>query len=216
MAPASAAPARVVAVFDFDGTISRRDTLAPFLARLAGRRVIAAAFAREAASVALWLAVRRDVDEVKRRIVRRTVAGVPVIVGERAGRAHAEAMAHGLRGAALARVRWHREQGHVLVLASAGLDLYLGPLGQALGFDHVLCSRLAVRPGDALAGDGARGFFTGELDGPDCTGVEKLRRLEALLGGLAGVELHAYGDSAGDAALLAAATHAHWKPFRGR
>ena len=206
MEPDPAVPSRrVVAVFDFDGTISRRDTLAPFLVRLAGRRAVAAAFAREGAAVALWLAGRADVDAVKRRIIRHAVGGIASQAGQAAGREHAVAIAPGLRRAALARVRWHREQGHLLVLASAGLDLYLEPLGRALGFDHVLCSRLAVRAGEV---------FTGELDGPDCTGPEKRRRVEALVGGLAGVELHAYGDSAGDAALLAAATHAHWKPFR--
>jgi HAD superfamily hydrolase (TIGR01490 family) len=197
-------PAQVVAVFDFDGTITRRDTLKPYLARVVGTPRLAAAFAREALAVAGWAAGRHDVDAVKRRILRRVLAGVPVEAARRAALAHAEATARGLRHAALARIRWHREQGHRLVLASAGLDLYLEPVGARLGLDDVLCSRLAVRDGR----------FTGELDGADCTGPEKLRRLEALLGGLAGVELHAYGDSAGDAALLAAAAHAHWRPFR--
>ena len=202
-----AAPAarRVVAAFDFDGTISHRDTLAPFLVRLVGRGLVAAAFAREAGAVTLWLAGRTDVDTVKRRLIRHAVTGVPASHGESEGRRHAEALERGLRPAALARIRWHREQGHLLVLASAGLDLYLEPLGRKLGFDHVLCSRLAVQE---------RGQFTGELDGPDCTGVEKLHRLRALVGDLDAVELHVYGDSAGDAALLGAATHAHWKPFR--
>jgi len=196
----------VVAVFDFDGTLTRRDTLAPFLARVGGRGRLAAAFAREAIAVAQWATGRQDIDAVKRRIVRRVLAGTPVEAARRAALVHAEAIARGLRRDALPRIRWHREQGHRLVLASAGLDLYLEPVGAALGFDDVLCSRLAERAGR----------FTGELAGADCTGAEKLRRLEALLGGLHGVELHAYGDSAGDAALLRVAAHAHWRPFRGR
>jgi HAD superfamily hydrolase (TIGR01490 family) len=195
---------RAVAVFDFDGTITRRDTLKPYLARVVGTPRLAAAFARESLAVAAWAAGRQDIDAVKRRIVRRVLAGVPVEAARRAALVHAEAIARGLRREALARLRWHRDEGHRLVLASAGLDLYLEPVAARLGFDDLLCSRLAVRDGR----------FTGELDGADCTGAEKLRRLEALLGGLAGVELHAYGDSPGDAALLAAATHAHWRPFR--
>jgi len=36
----------VVAAFDFDGTLSTRDNLAPFLRRLVGTRRLAAALAR--------------------------------------------------------------------------------------------------------------------------------------------------------------------------
>jgi len=57
--------------------------------------------------------------------------------------------------------------------------------------------------------------FTGLLEGADCTGAEKLRRLQALVGGLHDVELHVYGDSDGDRELLAAADHPHFRPFRG-
>ena len=195
---------RVVAAFDFDGTLTQRDTLVPYLARVAGRGMLAAAFAREAVGVAAWMIGREDIDAVKCRIMRRVLAGVPVEAARRAALAHADDVLRSLRRQALARVRWHREQGHRLVLASAGLDLYLEPVARAIGMDDVLCSRLAVRDG----------VLTGELEGADCTGEEKLRRLEALVGGLAGVELYAYGDSAGDAALLAAATHAHLRPFR--
>ena len=61
------------------------------------------------------------------------------------------------------------------MLVSSTLDLYLTPVGRALGFDEVLCSRLAV-----AAGRRRRRRFTGELEGADCTGPEKLRRLMAL------------------------------------
>jgi HAD superfamily phosphoserine phosphatase-like hydrolase len=113
-----------------------------------------------------------------------------------------------LRPAALSRIEWHRARGHVLVLASASVDLYVEPLARALGFDHVACTRPAVVAGPC----GER--FDGTLDGEDCTGAAKVRHIERLLGPLSMVELHAYGDSRGDRELLAAARHAHWRPFR--
>ena len=199
-------PRRVVAVFDFDGTVTDRDTLVPFLVLAFGRVRVAAAFAALAGSGLGYLLRRVSIDEFKRRVLRRLVAGASAQRLRALGPVHARALAPRLRPDALARIGWHRAQGHRLVLVSSTLDLYLADAGAQLGFDDVLCSRLEAR-GERLSG---------ELEGADCTGPEKLRRLEALLGDLRAHELHVYGDSGGDRELLAAADHPHFRPFRRR
>ena len=87
-----------------------------------------------------------------------------------------------IRPAALQRLEWHRSQGHALVLVSSGLDLYLEPLAVYLGVPDVLCTRLATR-------DGA--VFSGAVDGEDCTGAAKVRRLPSALASSRDVKLHA-------------------------
>ena len=206
LAPASR---RAVAAFDFDGTITDRDTLVPFLVLAFGRARVAATFAALAFTGIGYLLRRVSIDEFKRRVLRRLVAGAPAQRLRALGLVHARAIAPWLRPAALARIEWHRAQGHRLVLVSSTLDLYLQPMAAQLGFDDLLCSRL-VQLRDAAGVD----RFTGEIDGVDCTGAEKPRRLEALLGGLDAHELHVYGDSDGDRELLAAADHPHYRPFR--
>ena len=207
---AGAAPGRrVVAAFDFDGTITDRDTLVPFLVLAFGRARVAATFATLPLTGLGWLLRLVPIDTFKRRVLRRLVARAPAGRLRALGETHVRAVWRWLRVEAVERIEWHRAQGHRLVLVSSTLDLYLAIVAKDLGFDDLLCTRLAVEEGR----DGVE-RFTGLLDGADCTGAEKLRRLQALVGGLHDVELHAYGDSDGDRELLAAADHPHFRPFR--
>ena len=203
------APGRVVAAFDFDGTVTDRDTLVPFLVSAFGRARVAATFAALGFTGFAWLLGLVSIDEFKRRVLARLVAGVPAQRLRAHGPAHARAITPWLRPDALRRIEWHRSQGHLLVLVSSTLDLYLADVGSTLAFDHVLCSRLEVQRDRA-----GIERFTGRLEGSDCTGAEKVRRVTALVGAPGGVELHVYGDSAGDRELLAAADHPHYRPFR--
>ena len=193
----------VVAAFDFDITMTTRDTFVPFLESTFGRSRVRLAFLRltpEALKVAACLS---DRDRFKEKIVEALFLGESVERLRDAGKAHAAAIEVLFRPAALRRVEWHRERGHRIVMVSASLDLYLTPVAEKLGFDDLLCTTLARR----------HLVFDGKLAGPNCRGAEKVRRLESLLGDLSGVELHAYGDSAGDREMLAVADHPHYRAF---
>lgn len=187
-----------MAAFDVDGTLTRRDCVLPFLLRTAGWR-LPGAFLRRPRTAATALA-RRDRDALK-ALACLSLRGLEKEELDRRGAAFAARVhAEGLRPDTPARLAAHRARGDLVVLVSASLDPYLDPLGVLLGVDAVLCTRLEVGP------DGA---CTGRLDGPNCRGPEKERRLRAWLGaeGLDQVELWAYGDSAGDDELLAMADH---------
>jgi phosphatidylglycerophosphatase C len=202
---ASARP--VVAAFDFDGTITRRDSLKPFLVRAFGLRRVALVF-MALAPLALRVALgRASVDEFKVRAIERLFAGAAATALRALGRVHARWLRTRMRPQALARIRWHRAQGHALVLVSASIDVYLEPVAHELGFDHLLCTRPSTR------GEGGDERFDGGLAGEDCAGAGKVRALLALLGERAGFELHVYGNGPGDRELLAIADHPHFRAF---
>lgn len=196
MSPESAL--RQVAAFDFDGTISRRDTLVPFLATVAGRSRVLGASVRRAPQLAGMVLGRVDRDREKERLIRTLFAGRASAEVAEAGVAYAARLwtSQRFRPEALGRLRWHREQGHEIVIVSASLDVYLGPLAPRLGVDHVISCTLEQMDGT----------LTGALEGGNVRGPEKVRRLDAWLGSRE-VELWAYGDSAGDEELLARADH---------
>ncbi|MDT8272242.1 MAG: HAD-IB family hydrolase [Desulfomonilia bacterium] len=69
----------------------------------------------------------------------------------------------------VARLRWHKERGHILVLISAGLRYLLTPVVEDLGFDYLFCTDLEIRPD---------GMLTGRTQGPVCT--DEYKRIYAL------------------------------------
>jgi phosphatidylglycerophosphatase C len=137
---------------------------------------------------------------VKIEALRRLFAGYPAAELEREGRAFAERLAQRVKPAMRERLSWHQDAGHRIVIISASLGAYLRPLGTHLGVDAVIAVEL-------VAGDD--GLLTGELEGANVRGAEKLARLRAWVEHT-DVELWAYGDSAGDEHLLAAAHHPTW------
>jgi phosphatidylglycerophosphatase C len=189
---------RAVAAFDFDGTLTRRDTLVPFLTTLVGPGAVARALGAGSAQLALAAAGRGDRDAAKERLLTRVLAGRPYAEVEAAGRTFgAELARSGLTPDGRDRIAWHRGKDHEVVIVSASLDVYLDEVARELGIAHVLCTGL-------LADEGGR--CTGGLRGANCRGPEKATRLRALLGD-DDVELWAYGNSRGDDEMLALAQH---------
>lgn len=191
-------PRPVVAAFDVDGTLTTRDCVTPFLREVAGARLPLTLLRHPVRLVRALLG--RDVNALK-ELACRALAGLDATELERKGAAFAERVQAGwLRNDTVERLRRHGELGHRVVLVSASLEPYLAPLGATLGVDAILCTRLEV---------GRDGAATGRLAGPNCRGPEKERRLRSWLEreGLAGAELWAYGDSAGDTELLGMADH---------
>lgn len=188
-----------LAAFDFDGTLTTRDTFVSFLVRVAGRRTLGLAGARAAGSLRTTKGAR---DSVKLTLCRSILAGRHRDELTRLGEIHAaDVLARHLRPDAVARLRWHHDQGHRVVIVSASLDTYLSPVARELGVEHLLCTTVEYD---------AEGRATGGLVDGNCRGVEKERRLRAWMeaSGCDG-PIWAYGDSAGDAELLAMADHPH-------
>ena len=191
----------VVAAFDVDGTLTIRDCVTPFLRRAAGWRLVSTLLGQPLAVAAA--AARRDRDRLK-ELACGALRGLDASAYDELGRSFAREVATSwLRDDATARLRRHRELGHRVILASASLDAYLGPLGELLEVDGIVCTRLERGPD---------GRLTGRLVGENCRGAEKARRVRGWLeaAGLADAVLWAYGDSPGDRPLLETADHAVW------
>ncbi len=184
---------RPVAAFDFDGTLTRRDTLVPFLASVASRTALL-----RAVGPMSWDFVRGDRDAAKERLLTGALRGRDPTEIVAAGREYgARLVRRSITSDARERLEWHRREGHRVVIVSASLDVYLEEVARVLEIDDVVCTRLEV--------DDA-GRYTGRMLGGNCRGVEKARRLRTRIGAEVPV-LWAYGNAASDDEMLALAAN---------
>ena len=195
-----------VAAFDFDGTLTRRDTLLPYLRRSVGWPRFLLALLQSAPWLAAYACRLMSNHKAKARLLRVSLGGRSLAEVERWS---ADFVAQYLPGQwrpeALAKLRWHQQRGDCCVMVSASPGIYLHQAGEFLRMDAVLCTELAVQ-GDML---------TGSMLTRNCHGEEKVLRLQAWLAGPPAaakpVVLHAYGDSHGDIPLLNLADYAHYQ-----
>jgi len=192
-------PERVVAAFDFDGTLSTRDNFMPFLKLVAGTRAISGALTAGALSCGVRGTKAWKRDEIKAEVVRRLFTGRNAVAMDVLARGFADDVVRSyLRAETVEQADWHRTQGHELVIVSASLGMYLRPVAERLRFDAVLSTELEV---------GADGLLTGRLAGANVRGTEKARRLDDWIGDRPAY-VWAYGDSSGDRMLWARADKA--------
>lgn len=193
----------VVAAFDFDGTLTRRETLFLFLIYTLGIvRLMRHALILSPTLLGYALRLIRN-DVAKERIFIQCWSGMRIEELQKKGERFAtEVLPRLMRSEAMQRLAWHQHQGHRCVVISASLELYVRPWALEAGFNEVIATRLETKE---------HGLVTGKLQGANCFGIEKARRLEALLGNRNGYTLYAYGDSRGDRELLLLADHAYYR-----
>jgi len=195
-----------VAAFDFDGTLTRRDTLLPYLWRSLGWPRFLLALLRSAPWLLAYACRLMSNHTAKARLLQVSLGGVRRAEIDRWTADFVEAyLLRQWDPATLARLRWHQERGHCCLIISASPGIYLHRTGEMLHMDGVLCTELEWE-GEML---------TGCMQTPNCHGEEKVRRLKAWLAERYPAEnqfvLHAYGDSRGDVPLLNLADYAHYQ-----
>jgi HAD superfamily hydrolase (TIGR01490 family) len=179
-----------LAVFDLDGTITRRDTLLPYIAGYLRRHPARLWRLPGAIPPLLRFAFDHDRGRLKASVVRRILGGLgPDALGTWNHEFITRLRSGGLLAGAMERIRFHRAGGHRLVLLSATVDLYVPDIAAALGFDEWICTRLTRLPD---------GRLEGRLATANRRGEEKAVVVRELLARLTPGRSWAYGNSDAD------------------
>ena len=197
---------RPIVAFDFDGTLTVRDSFTAFLRWRAGPVRYALGLAKLAPAAFAYL-FHKDRGRIKAAAAGEFLRGVPRdrLVAD-ARRFAEQACDRLLRPDAVATWRRWREDGALLVIVTASPDLVVEPFARALEADRLIGTELAFDRADRMVG----AFVT-----PNCRGSEKVTRLRAAFGPDLRLKA-AYGDTSGDREMLAIAEEPGFRVFTAR
>lgn len=197
-------PRTTAALFDFDGTISSRDSMPLFMRHVSGGLKYYCHLLKIAPVLTGYLVGLVSNHAAKERLVGGMLSGFSESEIRHLGETFcAEILPDILRAKAEDCIARHMAQGHRVVVVTASMEEWLRPWCRSLGVEIV---------GTRLEYD-SDGIATGRFATPNCHGPEKVRRAEVLLGRRDDWIVYAYGDSAGDREMLAWADYGVYRPF---
>ena len=217
--------------FDFDGTLTTRDTLLLFIRHARGWWALFGGLLLFSPLLVLMKLHLADNGRTKERLFRHYFRGMLERDFDALCQSFARSHTHVLRTAGLRTVQQALDRGDRVVILSASIDRWVEACLRPF---LVSSSRFQVLGTEIEVVDGR---LTGRFATPNCYGPEKVRRLKEFLkkvsprgdvggatkvsprgdveGALEGTPfIIAYGDSRGDKELLAYADESHYKPFR--
>lgn len=190
---------RKLALFDFDGTITRKDSFLGFTIFCRGKLATLRAIARNIIPLMAWKLQVKDNSYAKQRLFSTLFRGMSIVSFHAYGERYAnEKIDHMLRHSTMKRLREHQSAGHTVAIISASMPQWIAPWANRHGITIVAGTEPEV--------DG-EGRLTGRFATPNCHGPEKVNRIGKLFPDIQSFEIWAYGDSAGDRDMLALADH---------
>lgn len=207
---ASSANAKVnvkkVYVFDFDGTLTTRDTLIEFIRFAKGDVSFVLGFLLFSPILVLMKLGWYPNWKAKQKVFSYFFKGMSILEFEEKCKHFAECRADLIRLKGLKAVDKAVDENAKVVIVSASIENWVRAFFRQFGLDMVIISGTKIEVKNAVV--------TGQFIGNNCYGPEKVRRIQELFPDRKQYKLIAFGDSKGDRELLAYADESHYKPFR--
>ncbi|MGO9013522.1 MAG: HAD family hydrolase [Dissulfurispiraceae bacterium] len=192
-----------LALFDFDGTITRKDSFADFFLHTVGGIRFSLGFLVMSPVIALYKLGVIANDKAKEMVLSHFFKGWNINEFKETAQHYSNERLPGLvRKEAMERLLWHKEQGHVVVVISASIECWLEGWCSMYGVD-LIATKLECKDGK----------LTGRFSTENCYGGEKVRRLREKYVPEAFDYIYAYGDSQGDREMLQLADEPYYQTF---
>ena len=195
---------RRIAFFDFDGTITTKDTLLEIIKYQKGTSRFYLGLILNLPYILMWKTGIIPNYVAKQKVVSFFFRNMAVDEFQRLCDAFATEILPGLlRPKALQEIKKLQEAGAEVVIVSASPGNWSDIWRKQIGMKS-LATKLQV----------SNNKLTGRFDGKNCHGKEKVTRIKDAYDLSTYDEIYCYGDSRGDKPMLGLGTVSFYKPFR--
>lgn len=195
---------KAIAFFDFDGTITRKDTMLEFIRFTKGNLAYLAGMLMNSP----WLIGLKTglipAAKAKEKLLTYFFKGTPLNKFNEMCRDFSNKKLQSfIRIDASNAIAQHKERGDLVVVVSASAENWIRYWCESEGLEYV-GTRLCIENGN----------ITGTLEGNNCNGAEKVSRIMYKYDPADYNEIYCYGDSKGDREMLKLATHPYYRHFK--
>ena len=193
-----------IAFFDFDGTITTKDSLLEIIKFLKGRT---AYYTGILLNMHWFVACQVNLISaslLKEKILSYFFSGLPEKVFQEQCDLFAERLSPGfIRKGAIAEMDRLRKEGFEMVIVSASAENWIRNFAKRLSLELV-ATKLEVK----------NGLITGKIEGKNCSGGQKVIRIKERWDLTGYEEIYVYGNTPADKPMMALATQSFYQPFR--
>ncbi len=194
---------RKLALFDLDGTLTRKDTFLELIKYFFGRRRFRMGLLRLSPCLLRYQLRLIPNWEAKEKVLMYFFKDITLDQFQKKCNEFAiEKLPSLLKEKAWSELKKLKRDGARIVIVSASAENWIRPWCN-LNDIECIATRLEVREGK----------LTGRIKGRNCYGVEKVNRIREQIDLSQYNEILAYGDSKGDLPMLELAAKAYYKPF---
>ena len=191
-------------IYDFDDTLTRRDSFLDFIRYTCGSRSLYCGLLLFSPLLILMKLRLYANGRAKERLFTHFFQGMSIRVFDDLCAKYGLSRADLLLDAARKAVNEVASNGYRIFIVSASVDRWVLPFFRDVPNVTVIGTQIEVE----------NGLVTGRFSTPNCYGAEKVRRIQALLPYREQYKLIAHGDSRGDKEMLDYADQSYFRPFR--
>lgn len=192
-----------ITFFDFDGTITTKDSLADFIKFAVGKFNYYKGLLILSPILIPYILKLVPNDVAKEKLISHFFKGWDINRFQQISNNYAlEKIDKIIRPNAMEKIKWHQQQGHEIVIVSASMENWLIAWCEK-NYINLISTKLEVKDNK----------LTGRFSTLNCHGIEKVSRIKELYNLEDYEVIYAYGDSKGDKEMLNIADEKYYKYF---